>query len=93
MSKGQIYLMKYMKSSNYSSSTATAIPGTIAKSTFLFVRVYHLYLHLKSTLKRVKNVLQLTMKQQRLSSLGVLAVGAQLAKIIDMNEAINDVAT
>lgn len=43
-----------------------------------------------STLKRVNNVLRSTMTQQRLSSLGVLAVEAQLAKTIDMDEAIDD---
>lgn len=45
-----------------------------------------------STLKRLKNVLRSTMTQQRISSLGVLAVEAQLAKTIDMDGAIDDFA-
>jgi len=57
------------------------IPATVASAERSF-----------STLKRVKNVLRSTMTQQRLSSLGVLAVEAQLAKTIDMDEAIDDFA-
>lgn len=57
------------------------IPATVASAERSF-----------STLKRVKNVLRSTMTQQRLSSLGVLAVESRLAKTINMDDAINDFA-
>jgi hypothetical protein len=54
------------------------IPATVASAERSF-----------STLKKVKNVLRSTMTQQRLSSLGVLAVKAQMAKTIDMDGTID----
>ena len=41
-----------------------------------------------STLAQVKNVLRLTMCQERLTSLGMLAVEGRLARTIDYNSTI-----
>ncbi|XP_011172262.3 zinc finger MYM-type protein 1-like [Solenopsis invicta] len=58
------------------------IPATVASAERSF-----------STLKRVKSVLRSTMSQDRLSSLGVLAVEAELARQVNMESLINDFAS
>jgi hypothetical protein len=58
------------------------IPATVASAERSF-----------SVLKRVKNVLRATMCQDRLSSLGVLAVEQELAKNTNLDCVINDFAT
>ncbi|XP_029159619.1 uncharacterized protein LOC114940757 [Nylanderia fulva] len=58
------------------------IPATVASAERSF-----------STLKRVKSVLRSTMSQDRLSSLGVLAVEAELARQVNMKSLINDFAS
>lgn len=55
------------------------IPATVASAERSF-----------SVLKRVKNVLRSTMCQNRLSSLGVLAVEKELAKNTNLDAVIDD---